>query len=33
MDVEDILGLHAYFMGTMAPGLTAEGFSQRGRPS
>jgi nicotinate phosphoribosyltransferase len=26
MDVEEILGLHAYFMGTMAPGLTPQDF-------
>ena len=26
MDVEDILGLHAYFMGTMAAGLTPQDF-------
>ena len=26
MDVEEILGLHAYFMGTMAPGLTTKDF-------
>jgi len=27
MDVEDILGLHAYFMGTIAPGLTPKDFN------
>ena len=27
MDVEDILGLHAYFMGTIAPGLTPRDFN------
>jgi nicotinate phosphoribosyltransferase len=26
MDVEEIIGLHAYFMGTMAPGLTPSDF-------
>ena len=29
MDVEDIIGLHAYFMGTMAPGLTPRIFRAR----
>ena len=32
MDVEDILGLHAYFMGAMRAGPDAPGLSQRGRP-